>query len=713
MAAEFDTSHVKNIVLLGHAGSGKTTLAECLLYEAGLTSRRGSIAEKNTVGDYHELEQERGNSIFSKLMHTKWRGYKINIIDTPGYDDFVGEVLSALRVADTGVMLLNATMGVEVNTDVIWQYTEQFKTPMIFAVNHLDRDKADFDNTVKEAKQHFGSNVTVIQYPLQQGEGFNSIVDVLRMTMYTFSESGGKPEKLPIPPEEKMKADQLHKELVEAVAGNDESLMEKYFEKGELDEDEIKEGMKKAMINHELFPLFCLSAERNMGSGRLMGFIDNVCPGAHEMSPQVSVNGETITCDADKPVCAFVFKAISEPHVGELSFMKVYSGTLKAGMDLTNETTGVSEKLNQLFVMEGNKRINVNELSAGDIGATLKLKNTHVNNTLHEKNVNYALHPIVFPPPNMSIAVRTIKKGEEEKLSAALHQLREEDPTLIVKVSSELKQTIIYCQGDMHLSVVKWKLQNQHRVEVVFETPKIPYRETIRTAAEAVYRHKKQSGGAGQFGEVHMRIEPWYDGMPEPAGLNVRGRDTQQLPWGGKLVFYNCIVGGAIDQRFLPSILKGVMEKMQEGPLTGSYVRDIRVSVFDGRMHPVDSNDISFKIAGLMAFKNAFQQAAPQLLEPIYQLEVLCPESITGAVMGDLQTRRALVEGIDAERNFTRIQAKIPLAEMNDYSSSLRSLTQGRAKFKMQFLEYSVVPFEIQRKLTEQYSKTAGEEVLG
>lgn len=713
MAAEFDTSHVKNIVLLGHAGSGKTTLAECFLFEAGLISRRGTVAEKNTAGDYHELEQERGNSIFSKLMHTKWRGYKINIIDTPGYDDFVGEVLSSLRVADTGIMLLNAAMGVEVGTDVIWQYTEQFKTPMIFAVNHLDNEKADFDDTVREARQHFGNRITIVQYPLQQGEGFHRIIDVLRMTMYTFKDTGGKPEKHPIPPEEKQKADQLHKELIEAVAGNDETLMEKYFEKGELDEEEIKTGMKKAMINHDLFPLFCLSAERNMGSGRLMGFIDNVCPAANEMPPQVSVNGEIISCNAGRPVCAFVYKSVSEPHIGELSFMKVFSGTLRSGMELMNETTGVSEKLNQLFVMEGNKRSMVSELSAGDIGATLKLKNTHVNNTLHERSVNYALKPIVFPAPNMSIAVRTVKKGDEEKLSAALHQLREEDPTVMVEVSSELKQTIIYCQGDMHLAVIKWKLQHRHKVDVIFEAPGIPYRETIRTASEAVYRHKKQSGGAGQFGEVHMRIEPWYEGMPEPAGLNVRGRDVQQLPWGGKLAFYNCIVGGAIDQRFLPSILKGVMEKMQEGPLTGSYVRDIRVSVFDGKMHPVDSNDISFKIAGLMAFKNAFQLAAPQLLEPVYQVEVLCPEDLTGAVMGDLQTRRALVEGIDAERNFTRIAAKVPLAEMNDYSSSLRSITQGRAKFKMHFHEYVAVPFELQRKLTEQYNKTAREEMVG
>ena len=712
MAAEFDTSHVKNIVLLGHAGAGKTALAECLVFEAGLISQRGSITQKNTIGDYHELEKERGNTIFSKLMHTKWRGYKINIIDTPGYDDFSGDVISALRVADTGIMLLNAAMGVEVGTDIIWQYTEQFKTPMIFAVNHLDNENADYDATVQEVKQHFGSKITIIQYPLQQGEGFHCIIDVLRMTMYKFKDAGGKPEKLPIPDEERERAEQLHKELIEAVAGNDEGLMEKYFEKGELDEDEIKVGMKKAMINHDIFPLFCLSAERNMGCGRLMGFIDNVCPSANEMPAQKTIKGDVIACDATLPVCAFVFKSISESHVGDLSFVKVFSGTLKTGMELTNETTGTVEKINQLFITEGNKRINVNELSAGDIGATLKLKNTHVNNTLHEKNSHYELNPIVFPSANLSIAISSIKKGEEEKLAAALHQLREEDPTIIVEVSPELKQTILHCQGDMHLAVIKWKLQNQFKVEVAFNDPRIPYRETIRTAAEAVYRHKKQSGGAGQFGEVHMRIEPWFENMPDPQGLNVRGREVHKLPWGGTLAFYNCIVGGAVDLRFLPSILKGVMDKMQEGPLTGSHVRDIRVSVFDGRMHPVDSNDISFKIAGLMAFKNAFQLAAPQLLEPISYVEILCPENITGAVIGDLQTRRAIIEGITVEGNFSKVIAKVPQAEMNDYSSSLRSLTQGRAKFSKRFHEYTVVPFEAQKKLTEAYNKLNREEMV-
>jgi elongation factor G len=712
MAAEFDTSHVKNVVLLGHAGCGKTTLAECMLFEAGIINRRGSIEDTNTVGDYHPLEQERGNSIFSKLMHTKWRGYKINILDTPGYDDFVGEVISALRVADTGVMVLNAAMGVEVGTDIIWDYTEKFKTPMIFAVNKLDDDSADFDKTVQQAKDHFGSKITIVQYPRQQGAGFHEIIDVLRMTMYKFHDTGGKPEKLQIPDDEKERADALHKELVEAVASNDETLMEKYFDKGELDEDEIKEGMKKAMINHDIFPLFCLSALRNMGSGRLMGFIDNVCPSANEMPAQSTIKGEELTCDAAGPACIFIYKTISEPHVGDLSFFKVYSGTIKTGMEVVNESNGVIEKINQLFLMEGNKRLPVQELVAGDIGATLKLRNTHVNNTLHVKGKVYELPPIEFPSSNVTVCIEPINKGEEEKLAQALHQLREEDPTLIVEVSQELKQTLIHCQGDMHLAVAKWKIENQHKVPVKFGKPKIAYRETIRKMAESNYRHKKQSGGAGQFGEVFMRIEPFYEGMPEPAGLTIRGREIFNLDWGGKLVFYNCIVGGAIDTRFLPSILKGVMEKMQEGPLTGSYVRDVRVCVYDGKMHPVDSNDISFKIAGIMAFKDAFQKADPQVLEPIYQVEVLCPEELTGAVMGDLQSRRGMVEGIDAEGHFQKVIAKVPLAEMHGFSSSLRSITQGRAKFRLIFDSYQPMGYELQKKLTEEYNKSAEEALV-
>jgi elongation factor G len=548
-----------------------------------------------------------------------------------------------------------------------------------------------------------------VQYPRQQGAGFHEIIDVLRMTMYKFKDTGGKPEKLSIPDDEKEKADRLHKELVEAIASNDENLMEKYFDQGELTEDEMKLGLKNAMINHDLFPLFCLSGERNMGSGRLMGFIDNVCPSANDLPPQRTIEGNALPCNAAGPACIFVYKTVTEPHVGDLSYFKVYSGTVKAGMELVNESNGVVEKINQLFLLEGNKRIPVNELEAGDIGATLKLRNTHVNNTLHVKGNNYELPPIEFPSHNMTVSVEPLNKGEEERLSQALHQLKEEDPALTIEVSPELRQILIHCQGDMHLAVAKWKIENLYKMPVKFGRPRVPYRETIRKSAEAHYRHKKQSGGSGQFGEVYMRIEPFHEGMSEPAGLTVRNREVFNLDWGGKLVFYNCIVGGAIDTRFLPSILKGVMEKMHEGPLTGSYVRDVRVSVFDGKMHPVDSNDISFKIAGIMAFKEAFHKAEPLLLEPIYNVGVLCPEDLTGAIMGELQSRRGMVEGIDTEGNFQKIIAKVPLSETYGFSSSLRSITQGRAKFQMKFDSYQAMSYDLQKKLTEEYYRSTEE----
>lgn len=703
MTEIFDTAHVKNIALLGHSGSGKTTLAECMLYEAGIINRRGSVEERNTTGDYTDLEKERGNTIFSKLLHTHWRGYKINILDTPGYDDFSGEVISSLRVADTGIILLNASTGVEVGTDIIWEYTEQFKTPTIFLVNQLDNAKADFDKTVQEAIHHFGKHVVVVQYPLNQGLGFNAIIDVLNMVMYKYNDTGGKPEKLPIPDAEKARAEELHKELIEAIASNDEGLMEKYFDQGELSEDEMKTGLHTSMTKHELFPVFCASAKQNRGVARLMGYIDNVCPPANEMPLQETLSGKTLQCDSNGPTCIFVYKTVNEAHIGELSFFKVYSGKVKSGMDLVNENTGITERINQLFVVEGNKRTPVDELVAGDIGATLKLKNTHVNNTLHERGIDITLKSIEFPEPKMSVAIANAKKGEEEKLAAALHQLKEEDPTLKVEVSQELGQTLLHCQGEMHLAVIKWKLEHVYHLDVKYSKPKIAYRETIKGNAETTYRHKKQSGGAGQFGEVTMRIEPWYDGMPDPAGLNVRGKEIIDLPWGGRLAYYNCIVGGVIDARFLPSILKGVMDKMQTGPLTGSHVQDVRVSIFDGKMHAVDSNDMAFKIAGTMAFKEAFQQANPQLLEPVYELEILCPEDLTGNIMGDLQTRRGMVEGFDAEGHFTVIKAKVPVAEMHQYASALRSMTQGRARFKMRFDHYAPVPADLQKKLVEAY----------
>lgn len=709
--ATYDTAHVKNIVLLGHSGSGKTTLAECAVYEAGLITRRGTVEEKNTIADYHELEQERGNSVFSKLLHTTWKGYKINIIDTPGYDDFAGEVISALRVADTGILVLNASNGVEVGTEIVWEYTEEFKTPMLLCVNQMDHEKADFDRTVEQARTRFGSSVVVVQYPVSQGPGFNAIIDVLNMVMYQFGPDGGKPQKLPIPEAEMAKADQMHKDLIEAIATNDEGLMEKYFEQGTLSEDEMKIGLKKSLIHHDLFPLFCVSAKKDMGIGRILGFIDNVCPSAAEMPAQETVSGEMIACDAKGPACIFVFKTVNEQHLGEMSLFKVYSGTITAGMELVNENNGTSEKLNQLFLLEGKKRIPVDELVAGDIGATIKLKNTHTNNSLHVKGKAIELKPIVFDEPHLKMAIESTKKGDEEKLAQALHQLHEEDPTIVVEVSQELKQTLISCRGDMHLSVIKWKLEHLYKLEVGFSKPRIPYRETIQKQVNSMYRHKKQSGGAGQFGEVHLIVEPYYDGMPDPQGVSVRGREEHPLAWGGKLVFFNCIVGGAIDARFLPSIMKGIMEKMHEGPLTGSYVRDVRVSVFDGKMHPVDSNDISFKIAGMMAFKDAFHRADPQILEPIYTVEVLCSDDVTGAVMGDLQTRRAMIEGMDTHGHYQKIIAKVPLSEMQDYQATLKSISQGKAKYKMTYDNYAPVNFDIQKKLIEDYQKHAKDDL--
>ena len=695
----FNTSNIRNITLLGHSGSGKTTFAECMLFEGGITNRRGDVETGNTTSDYHELEKERRNSVFSTLLCTQWKGDKINIIDTPGFDDFVGEVISSLRVADTGVMLLNAQNGVEVGTETIWEYTEQFKTPMIFVANQLDHDKADFDKTVEQARSRFGSKVTVVQYPLNQGNGFDTIVDVLKMTVYKFPKEGGKPEKLPIPKEEKAKADQLHNDLVEAIAENDEGLMETYFDKGTLTEEEMTKGLKLSMINHDIFPLFCCSSTRNMGSGRIMGFLHDIAPSSKDMPPATRESGKILACNPEGPAVVFIYKTISEPHLGDMSFFKVYSGELKVGDELYNSATSTMERFTQLYVMNGKIRDNVETLKAGDMGATVKLKSTHTNNTLHPKGDPYNIAKITFPEPRHRVAVVAENNSDIEKLAQALHQLKEEDPTILIDHSQELKQTIVQGQGELHLNMMKWKVENNFKVKLNFEKPRIPYRETIQKAAKSAYRHKKQSGGGGQFGEVQMLVEPYYEGMAPPPDLNVRHTQEIPLDWGGKLVFNNCIVGGAIDNKYMTAITKGIMERMVNGPLTGSYVRDVRVSVFDGKMHAVDSNDMAFKIAGRTAFKNAFEEASPQLLEPVYAIEVLVPADVMGDVMSDLQNRRGMIEGMDAEGHYQKIKAKVPLSEMHNYSSTLRSITQGSAKFKMAFADYANVPHEVQKRL--------------
>lgn len=705
----FDSNKIKNVAVLGHAGCGKTTMVEAMLYEAGIVTRRGSVEEGNTVSDYHEIEKQRGNSIFSKLLHLQWKDNKINLIDTPGFDDFVGEIIASLRVADTAIMVLNAQNGVEVGTELIWEYTEAFQAPMIFAINQIDHEKSDFDRTLEQARQRFGEKVIAVQYPYNQGTGFNAIIDVLKMVMYKFPPQGGKPEKLPIPDSEKAKADEMHNALIEAIAVNDEGLMELYFEKGTLDEEEMAKGMKHSMINHDIFPVFCCSAKADMGTGRILGFIHDIAPSALDVPPVQRQSGKTLQCNPDGPVCLFVFKTISEPHLGDMSFFKVYSGEVKTGMDLVNSLNENTERLNQLFIMNGRNREQVNSLKAGDIGATVKLKNTATNSTLFEKGHPYHIVPIKFPAPRITVAVSIDNKADVEKLSHALHALHAEDPTLIVEHSKELGQILLSGQGELHLAVAKWKAENQYKIKFDYFEPKIPFRETIRKPVRSNYRHKKQSGGAGQFGEVHMLVEPYYDGLSTPEGMSVRSHEEIPLEWGGKLVFNNCIVGGAIDAKFMSAILKGIMDKMVDGPLTGSYVRDVSVSVYDGKMHPVDSNDMAFKIASTMAFKQAFQDASPQILEPIYDVEVLVAEDAMGDVMGDLQTRRAIIMGIEAEGHYQKVKARVPLMELYKYSSTLRSLTQGRAKHTQTFAEYAPAPADIQQQLIEKHQKEVQE----
>ncbi len=703
----YDAQNIRNVVLLGHSGSGKTSFVECMLYEAKAIPRRGKIEDGNTTSDFTQIEQNRKSSIFSKLMHVSWKDCKINIIDTPGSDDFVGEVISALKVADTGIMLLNAKSGVEVGTELIWEYVQSFKTPTIFVVNQLDHEKADFDATFEQAKSRFGDKVVPVQYPLSIAGGAFCIVDALRMIMYKFSAEGGKPEKMPIPSSEMSRAEAMHQVLVEAAAENDEGLMEMFFENGTLTEEELTKGLNIALANQQIYPMFCTSATKNMGSGRIMGFVHDVCPSPADRPAAPLTNGGELKCDANGKTALFIYKTMSEPNVGNVSYFKVYSGTLNGGDDLTNVSNSTVERINQLFVSEGKNREMVSTLKAGDLGVTVKLKNSHTNNTLNGRGSDVAIEEIHFPNSRIRVAVVPPSKNDIEKLAKSLHTMQEEDPTLIIEHSSELKQMILHGQGQLHLDMVKYRLEKVFGVNVNFMKPKIPYRETITKSVNHSYRHKKQSGGAGQFAEVHFRVEPYYEGMPAPAGLNVRSTEEENLTWGGKLVFLNCIVGGVIDTRFMSAIKKGIMQKMTEGPLTGSHVRDIRVSVYDGKMHDVDSNDMAFMVASAQCFREAFPMCGPQILEPIYDLEVLCDSDMMGEVMGDLQTRRAIIMGMDAEGHYQKIMARLPLATLHDYSSALRSLTQGRAKFKIQFAEYQAVPGDVQAKLIEEHKHLA------
>ena len=697
----YDDKHIKNVAFVGAHNSGKTTMAETMLFEAGLLNRRGTVEQKNTVSDHHEIEKERQTSVFATPLHTEWRNYKINIIDTPGLDDFVGEIISSIRVADSVVNVINGQHGVEVGTEIIWNYIDKFQKPTLFVVNQIDHPSCDFDDSLKSIRELVGNNAVQIQYPLTI-DGSQCILDVLKMKVYKFGPEGGKPEKLEIPEDQKDLADILHNELVEKAAENDEDLLELFFDKGTLNEDELRQGIKAGMLNHELFPVFCASALNDMGTGRLMGFIDNVAPAAADLKAEQSLEGDTIEPKASADTSLFVFKTVYQPNLGQLTFFKVKSGEINLNDKLENSRNDKVEILNQLFIMDGSKREPVTKLTVGDIGATLKLKFTETNDTLHTIGKPITIKPINYPSPRIKKSVSAVDKNDEEKLSDALKKIHSQDPTVVVNYSSELRQLILGCQGELHLVTINWTLKNVYGIEAIFEQPKIAYRETIQRSTSASYRHKKQSGGSGQFAQVHMKIEPWHEGMNEPEGFNIRGKEEVSLPWGGKLLFYNCIVGGVIDLRYLPAIMKGILEVMEDGPLTKSYVRDIRVMVYDGKMHAVDSNDISFKIAGAHAFKEAFLNSKPKLLEPVQELEVRVPEEMVGNVMTDLQSRRSIILGFESNDHYQVLKCNTPLSELYGFSTDLRSLTQGRATFSSEFSSFEPVPSNIQKGLVHQ-----------
>ncbi|MCF2655142.1 elongation factor G [Prevotella loescheii] len=704
----YQTNEIKNIALLGNDGSGKTTLTESLLYEAGIIQRRGRVSQGTTVSDYFPVEQDYGYSVFSTVYHVEYNNKKLNIIDCPGSDDFVGAAITALNVTDTAVLLLNGQYGPEVGTQNHFRYTEKLKKPVIFLVNQLDSEKCDYHNVLDRLQEIYGTKVVPVQYPINEGPEFNALIDVLLMKKYSWKPEGGAPIIEDIPAEEMEKATEMHKALVEAAAENDDTLMEKFFETEQLTEDEMREGIRKGLVTRSIFPVFCVCAGKDMGVRRLMEFLGNVVPFVDEMPKVHNTRGEEVPVVTDGPTSLYFFKTGIEPHIGEVAYFKVMSGSVKTGDELQNADRGSKERLGQIYVCAGANRQPVDQLNAGDIGCAVKLKDVKTGNTLNGKDTENRFDFIKYPNSKYSRAIKAVNESETEKMMAALLRMRQEDPTWIVEQSKELRQIIIHGQGEFHLRTLKWRLENNEKIQVRFEEARIPYRETITKASRADYRHKKQSGGAGQFGEVHLIVEPYAEGMPDPTlytfggqefRMNIKGREEVDLPWGGKLVFLNSVVGGAIDARFMPAILKGVMDCMERGPLTGSYARDVRVVVYDGKMHPVDSNELSFMLAARNAFSMAFREAGPKILEPIYDLEVYVPADYMGDVMSDLQGRRALIMGMDSENGYQKLQAKIPLKELANYSIALSSLTGGRASFTTKFASYELVPSDIQQQL--------------
>lgn len=708
----YQSSEIKNIALVGGAKSGKTTLAEAMAFEGGIISRKGSVEDKNTISDYREIEIDRRNSVVSTIMHTEYNNKKINIIDVPGYSDFQGELVAALHAVEAAVVVINSQIGIEVGTELAFKHTAKLNTPLIFAINQLDHEKANFDEQIREMKEFFGDKITIVQYPINAGVGFDSFIDLVMLKMYKYPKGGGKPEILDIPSSEKDKAEELRLALVENAASGADDLMEKYFDEGDLSIDEVRRGLRLGLAARNIFPVLCCSAKENIGVGRLMEFITFNAPSPTEANiTKTLVTGEKICYDTAAPTLLFVFKTANEHHLGEIAYMKVMQGEVVEGMEVINSDNQNKERIAQIFVNSGKNRIKIERASAGDIVSTIKLRDAKTNSTLTSvKNAGDKINPIAFPEPIYTTAIRAITNTDDEKVGALLNEYCQHDRSMRVEYSRETKQSLIKGMGELHINTLKWYFDNQHKIAIELFAPKIPYRETITKNAEASYKHKKQSGGAGQFGEVFMLIEPYVEGMAPQKKYPIRGTETHELPWGGKLVFNNCIVGGAIDTRFLPAILKGIMEKMEEGPLTGSYARDIVVNIYDGKMHPVDSNELAFKLAGRQAFKEAFKLAGPKILEPIYDMSVEVPSEMMGGVMTDLQGRRAIVMGMDAEGRNQVIKAQVPLLEMYRYSTSLSSLTSGRGTYSMKYKEYQQVPTDVQTKLLKEYEEASKDE---
>lgn len=715
----YQTDQIKNIALLGNSGSGKTTLAEAMLFNGGVIERRGTIDGKNTVSDYRPIEHENGNSIFSTVLYTEFQNKKINILDTPGLDDFSGGVISSLYATDCAVMTINVQNGVEVGTEIHFRHAEKVNKPLILVINGLDHEKSNFEKAIEMMKERLSSNIVIVQYPVNEGVGYNAAIDLLKMKMLRYGKDGGKAEVVDIPADQSARAEELHSALVEKAAESDEALMELFFANDTLTEPEIRKGIAKGLLKRGMFPVFCISAKNNIGVDDLMDFIVSEAPSITDMPVQVNSKGNEVKPNSAGPASVYVFKSSIEEHIGEINYFRVYSGKITENLDVVNSNNGTKERLSQLYVCAGKNRTKVPELHTGDIGAFVKLKNTKMNHTLNASGNDWTYTGVQFPAPKYRTAIKAQSESDDEKLGEALNKIHLEDPTIIIEYSKELKQIIVHGQGEYHLNIMRWHLDNIYKISTNYNPPKIPYRETITKSAQADYRHKKQSGGAGQFGEVHMIIEPYEEGSKEvniqkvggkEIKISVRDKEEIELPWGGKLIYVNSIVGGSIDARFLPAILKGIMEKMEVGPLTGSYARDIRVYVYDGKMHPVDSNEISFRLAGRNAFSQAFKAANPKILEPIYDVDIYVPSERMGDVIGDLQGRRGMVLGMSSEKRFEVIKAKVPLAEMTKYSTALSSITGGRAFYTMKFAEYTQVPGDVQEAVIKAYAEEEEEE---